>query len=124
MKTVEKGDTVKIDYRIVLDDGSIYETSDTMGLLEFTVGEGKVLEDLEEGLIGMQIGDSRTIRVPVARAYGHRKDERIFQMPKSKAPNFYKIGKTVSMYRADGMTLQVRVIGENDEAFIMDGNHP
>jgi peptidylprolyl isomerase len=123
MKTVQNGDSVKVNYKIVLDDGSIFETSDTMGPLEIKVGDGKVLQDLEQGLIGMQPGDSKSIRIPVERAYGQRRDERVFQMPKSKAPGHFETGKMVSMYRADGLPIQVKVIGENDEAYIIDGNH-
>ena len=79
---------------------------------------------LEEGVIGMSIGESKVIQIPSEQGYGPRKEERVFQMPKAKAPIFYEVGKTVTVYRADGKAISVKVIGENEEAFVIDGNHP
>jgi len=124
MKAVEKGDKVRLSYKLKLEDGSVYESSETNGPLEFVAGEGAVFGPLEEGVIGMKAGDSKVIQVPVEKGYGDRKDERIFRMPKTKAPSFYEAGKTVTVYRADGKPVSVKIIGEEEEAFVIDGNHP
>ncbi|HMK60560.1 MAG TPA: FKBP-type peptidyl-prolyl cis-trans isomerase [Dissulfurispiraceae bacterium] len=124
MSTVKKGDKVKLSYQLKLENGTPFETSTTHGPLVFIVGEGTVMTSLEEGVIGMSVGESKVIQVPVQQGYGPRKEERIFQMPKSKAPSFYEVGKTVTVYRADGKAISVNIIGQNEEAFIIDGNHP
>jgi FKBP-type peptidyl-prolyl cis-trans isomerase 2 len=92
--------------------------------MEFVVGEGSVMAPLEEGIIGMSIGESRAIKVSAEQGYGPHKHERVFQMPKTKAPAFYEVGKTVTVYRADGKAIQVKVVGQTEEAFVIDGNHP
>lgn len=124
MSGVKKGDKVKLSYQLKLENGTAFETSDTHGPLEFFVGEGKVMGPLDEGVIGMTIGESKSIHVSTDQGYGPRKEERIFQMPKTKAPAFYEVGKTVTVYRADGQAISVKVIGESEEAFTIDGNHP
>ncbi|HTZ17589.1 MAG TPA: FKBP-type peptidyl-prolyl cis-trans isomerase [Dissulfurispiraceae bacterium] len=124
MKAVEKGDKVRLSYKLKLEDGSVFESSETNGPLDFVVGEGAVFGPLEDGVAGMTPGESKVIKVPVDQGYGERKDERIFQMPKTKAPSFYEVGKTVTVYRADGKPISVKIIGENEEAFTIDGNHP
>ncbi len=124
MKTVQKGDTISLSYRIVLEDGSIYETSELLGNLTFQVGESQVWEPLDTDVIGMKVGDYKAIKVTFDKAYGPKKDERIFKMPKSKAPVHFEVGKTVELYRADGQKVQVKIIGEDEETFVMDGNHP
>ena len=124
MSVVKKGDKVKLSYQLKLENGTAFETSETHGPLEFVVGDGAVLVPLEEGVIGMSIGESKVIQIPSDQGYGLRKEERVFQMPKAKAPVFYEVGKTVTVYRADGKAISVKVIGENEEAFTIDGNHP
>ena len=124
MKPVSTGDKVRLSYKLKLEDGSDYESSETKGPLDFVVGEGTVLGPIEEGVIGMMQGDSKAISVPVDKGYGLRKDERIFKMPKTKAPAMYEVGKSVVVYRADDKPIPVKVIGEDAEAFIIDGNHP
>ena len=124
MSAAKKGDKVKLSYQLKLENGTAFETSDTHGPLEFVVGEGQVMAPLEEGVIGMSPGESKVIQVPSEQGYGPRKEERVFQMAKTKAPAFYEVGKTVTVYRADGKAISVKVVGENEEAFIIDGNHP
>ena len=124
MKGVEQGDKVRLSYKLKLEDGSVFESSETSGLLDFVVGEGSVLGPLETAVLGMTSGESRVIRVPVDQGYGPRKEERIFPMAKTKAPASYEVGKSIVLYRADGKPVSAKVIGENEEAFIIDGNHP
>jgi len=124
MKPISTGDKVRLSYKLKLEDGSVYESSETTGPLDFIVGEGTVLGPIEEGVIGMMQGDSKAISVPVDKGYGLRKDERIFKMPKTKAPAMYEVGKSVVVYRADDKPIPVKVIGEDAETFIIDGNHP
>ncbi len=124
MKAIEKGDKVRLTYKIRLEDDSIFESSETNGPLDFVVGEGAVLGPLEDGVIGMMQGETKVIKIPVDQAYGAKKAERIFKMPKTKAPSYYEVGKTVTVYRADDKPIQVKIIGEDEEAFIIDGNHP
>jgi len=124
MKGVEQGDKVKLSYKLKLEDGSIFESSETSGPLDFVVGDGSVLGPLETAVLGMISGESKVIRVSVDQGYGPRKEERIFKMDKTKAPASYEVGKSVVLYRADGKPVQAKVIGENEEAFIIDGNHP
>jgi peptidylprolyl isomerase len=124
MQGVEQGDKVKLAYKLKLEDGSVFESSETSGPLDFVVGEGVVLGPLETGVVGMVSGESKVIRVPVDQGYGPRKEERIFKMAKTKAPATYEVGKSVMLYRADGKPVPAKVISENEEAFIIDGNHP
>ncbi len=124
MQGVEQGDKVKLAYKLKLEDGSVFESSETSGPLDFVVGEGVVLGPLETGVVGMVSGESKVIRVPVDQGYGPRKEERIFKMAKTKAPATYEVGKSVMLYRAGGKPVPAKVISENEEAFIIDGNHP
>jgi FKBP-type peptidyl-prolyl cis-trans isomerase len=48
---IKDGDTVKIEYVGLLDDGSVFDASETHGQpLEFTVGEGNVIKGFDEAV--------------------------------------------------------------------------
>ena len=86
MSGVKEGDTVRIHYICKLDDGTVFDASENSGSMEFKVGEGKYFSKLEQGVIGMSIGESKTISIPMDEAYGPRLEERIFEFDKTKAP--------------------------------------
>lgn len=91
--TISDGDEVTIEYVGRLEDGSLFDTSDR-GLAEETglasehpdrayepltvnVGEGTVIEGLEEALRGLEDGDSTAVRIPPEKAYGPYEDSRV-----------------------------------------------
>jgi len=71
--TVTEGSTVTVHYVGNTDDGVQFDNSYNRGEpLTFTLGEGKVIEGWEEGLLGMKEGGKRALVVPANMAYGSR----------------------------------------------------
>ncbi|MBI4688728.1 MAG: FKBP-type peptidyl-prolyl cis-trans isomerase [Nitrospirae bacterium] len=79
MAAVKEGDTVRVQYTGRLEDGTIFDTSKDSTPLEFKVGDGKLLKAFEQGVIGMDVGESKTIRIPADEAYGLRREEMVFE---------------------------------------------
>jgi len=83
-KTVKQGDRIQVDYVGRLEDGSIFDTSiqevaEKAGIynpqkayqpLNFTVGGEEVLEGFDSGVIGMKVGETKTIVIPPEKGYG------------------------------------------------------
>ncbi|KAG9249085.1 hypothetical protein BJ878DRAFT_485439 [Calycina marina] len=69
-----KGDMIYVHYRGTLKDGGKeFDTSYKRGQpLGFVVGEGQVIKGWDDNLIGMCIGDKRTLTIPPAFGYGDR----------------------------------------------------
>lgn len=68
---VEKGDTVVVHYVGTLQDGYEFDNSNKRGApYTFTVGEGKVIQGWEEGIIGMKVGGARILVIPPELGYG------------------------------------------------------
>jgi hypothetical protein len=63
----EEGKRVRVSFICKLEDGTIYDTA-VRDTLEFVVGQGNTLPSLESGVLGMELGDCRTIRVSAAEA--------------------------------------------------------
>ena len=70
---VKVGDTVTTQYIGTTQDGTQFDNSYVKGQpFTFTVGDGKVIEGWEKGLIGMQVGGKRIIVVPPSMGYGDK----------------------------------------------------
>ena len=82
--TVKKGDKVAIHYIGRLKDGSEFDNSYENGEpIKFEVGGGMVIPGFDEGVIGMEIGDKKTIVIPPEQAYGER-DDRYVSMSRNR----------------------------------------
>lgn len=126
MATVKQGDTIRIRYVARIEDGTVFDSSEGRPPLEFTVGEGEVIPGLEQGVIGMSIGETKTITIPAEPGYGPYMKERVFEMDRKKIPGNFNIevGLRLQMYRADGMPMMVTVVGISENTLTMDCNHP
>lgn len=126
MAAVKEGDMVKVHYTGKFDDGTVFDSSEDSTPMEFTVGKGEVFQRVDEGVIGMNPGETKTIRIPMEEAYGPHKEERIFEFDKTRAPEGFDpvIGQVVQMYRVDGLPVRATVIGKSETSFTMDCNHP
>ncbi len=70
-EAVKAGDTVSVQYRGMLEDGTVFDESYKRGqAFSFTVGAGDVIKGWDEGLVGMKIGGKRKLVIPSDMAYG------------------------------------------------------
>ena len=91
--SITTGDSVTLEYTGKLDDGTVFDTSkesvaEDAGLAdaqpdrEYTpltveVGGGQVIEGMEEGLVGLEAGETETLTIPPEKAYGEPSEENI-----------------------------------------------
>ena len=84
MAQAKKGDTVRVEYEGRLSDGSVFDSSEDHGPLEFTLGEGKIIRGFEEAVEGMNEGESLTTTIPAADAYGPVDDRLRIDVPRNE----------------------------------------
>ena len=68
--TAQSGDTVKVDYTLKLADGTVYQTTVGSTPFEFTLGQNQVIAGFEKAVTGMKVGETKTVTIPAAEAYG------------------------------------------------------
>ena len=77
----KSGDTVRVNYRGTLSDGAEFDSSEGREPLEFVVGSGQVISGFDGAVLGLEPGESITVTIPAAEAYGVHDDEGLQQFP-------------------------------------------
>jgi peptidylprolyl isomerase len=126
MQKAKRGDVVNVHYKGTLDDGSEFDTSAGSDPIQFTIGKGDVIVGLEEAIIGMSAGQTKTERFPPERAYGVHKDDLVFTIDRGQFPagTEISVGDTLSIGFTDGGTAAVQVADLDEEMVTLDANHP
>ena len=126
MATARDGDIVHVHYTGRLDDGSVFDASEGRNPLAFKLGAGQVIPGFEQAIDGMEVGGSKTVRIPVDEAYGMRRDDLVLEVPRSQLPDDLEVdvGARLEMQRGDGQSLPVMVVAADDAAITLDANHP
>ncbi len=71
--SVKEGDVVVVNYIGSTRKGVQFDNSyEREQPFTFTIGEGRVIEGWEKGLIGMKVGGQRMLIIPSEMAYGNR----------------------------------------------------
>lgn len=125
MGKIQNGDVVTVHYTGRLEDGSIFDSSLNEGREPITVklGEGTLIKGFEDGLIGMEIGDKKTVTIPSEQAYGSRNEEMVNEIRKSQAPENIQLGDMLQTITPAG-PVNVTVVEVKEETVVIDANHP
>lgn len=123
---VKNGDTVRVHYHGRLTDGTTFDSSEGRDPLEFQVGAGMVIKGFDNGVIDMQVGDKRTLEIPVEEAYGPKNAELIMEFPKDNIPAELnpEVGMDLQMSNPEGQVFPVKVAAIGSEFITLDANHP
>jgi FKBP-type peptidyl-prolyl cis-trans isomerase 2 len=126
MDQVKNGDKVKVHYHGRLRNGETFDSSQGREPLEFTVGSGQVIKGFDQGVMGMQPGDKKTVEIAVGDAYGEKQQEMLIEFPKAQFPPDMKpeSGMQLMMNNGAGQSFQVTVAEVRDDSVILDANHP
>lgn len=126
MNKVKNGDRVKIHYTGKLKDGELFDSSRERQPLEFTVGNREIMPGLENSLIGMEAGDTKSIEVPPEEAFGPRQEELVVEVTKSSLPDHINpcLGQRLQMQDPNGNVIDLAIIEIKEETIILDANHP
>ena len=122
---VETGHRIRVHYTGKLTDGSVFDSSKGKEPLEFVVGAGQMIPGFDAGVVGMEIGEERTLTLPPEEAYGFRDEEMVFSFPRSMLPKGYSpvIGEMLRMTSNEGAPLRVTIRKVEGEQVLLDANH-
>lgn len=125
--TVKKGDTVKVHYTGTLEDGTVFDSSESHGTpLEFQIGANQVIPGFENAAVGMKEGEEKDVRLSVTDAYGEYNPQMIRKVPRSQLPKDQepKTGMVLMVGLPNGMQVPVKIVSVDAESVSIDLNHP
>jgi peptidylprolyl isomerase len=126
MSKARKGDTVKVHYTGKLDDGTVFDSSENREPLEFKIGEGQVIAGFDEAVVGMDKGESKTVRITAENAYGPHRQEMVVEVDRDRLPadREPKKGDLWQIHRDNDEPIVVLIADVDDSKVTLDANHP
>ena len=118
----ENGEIFGTTYENIAKEAGIYTEDRTYGPLGANVGVGALISGMDEGLIGMEVGEKKTITIPPEKGYGMPRDDLIIDVPTSE---FEKAGIEPiegAYIMTDSGIARITAVGE--ENVTLDFNHP
>lgn len=125
MKVAKENDKVSVHYKGSLSNGEVFDSSEGRDPLQFTVGTGQVITGFDNGVLGMELNEEKTIQIPANEAYGEVRGELIQQVPKNQLPEEIKpeIGLKLVSRTPDGQEIPLVVTEVTEENITVDANH-
>jgi peptidylprolyl isomerase len=125
MAKVKEGDRVQVHYRGTLDDGIEFESSFENDPLEFEVGSADIIPGFNEALIGMSLGEKKTIKIPMNKAYGPYREHFVFEVERNAFPSGMnpEVGQVFEMRNEEDKSVHVTVREVKEGKVTIDANH-
>jgi len=126
MVQAKAGDTVRVHYSGFLDDGTIFDSSLEREPFEFTLGEGMVIPGFEDAVVGMDVGETKTVNIPSDKAYGPYRDELLVSVERSQVPPDIEpdVGLELQIRTPEGTVTNVTITEMDEDSITLDANHP
>jgi len=125
--TAKDGDTVQVDYTGKLSDSTVFDTSIGRQPFEFTLGAGQAIDGFDKAVVGMKVGEKKTVTIPSDEAYGPHLDSLVIHVPREqiKLDTEPAVGQVLTATRGDGQQITFMVTGISDNGTVtLDANLP
>jgi len=122
---VKEGDTITLHYKGSLDDGTVFDSSEGAKPLSFKVGDDQVIQGFDDGVRGMEVGESRQINISADQAYGEYYEQLVTVVPRTAFPPEVTpaIGLVFEMELPSGESMPVRILDIEGDDVTLDANH-
>ncbi|MEN8114692.1 MAG: peptidylprolyl isomerase [Actinomycetota bacterium] len=117
---VQDGDLVEVHYVGTLDDDTQFDSSRDRGApFSFTVATGQVIPGFDDAVRGLQVGESRTVRIPAEEAYGEWSEDNVVEVPYGESQSDVAVGDQVFLSNGQSaIVLEVK-----SDTVVLDANH-
>jgi FKBP-type peptidyl-prolyl cis-trans isomerase 2 len=126
-RKAQMGDTVAIHYFCRKQDGTPLESTLAGPPAEIVLGEGMLLDALEQAIVGMAPQQTVSVVLPPEKAFGEYRDELVGEVPRETLPDGLEPqpGLLVEISAEDEDETMQGVISEiSEDTVVIDGNHP
>lgn len=124
--TVRPGSRVTLHYTLSLKDGTVADSTLGGPPAEFRIGDGGLLEVLEQRLVGLQAGDRRHFEIAADETASAMTDETRQRLPRADFPPELELrpGQVLGFTAPDGEEIPGWVMDVTGEDVLIDFAHP
>jgi peptidylprolyl isomerase len=121
----KNGDVVSVHYTGKHTDGAVFDSSIGDEPLQFKLGESNMIVGFQEAVMGMLVGEKKTVSVACDKAYGLADPELVYQVPRGEIPADIpiEVGMILTVRSGEEENL-VQVVEVTREYVALDQNHP
>lgn len=114
---------ISFNYTLKDSKGQVLDSSSD-GPLSFLTGIGQIIPKLEDEVVGMLIGQKKTVQLAAADAYGMPDPKMTMEVPSQDLAHLQiEEGAFLQLNLGHQMKV-VRVVKIGDDKVTLDGNHP
>ena len=126
MKQAAIGDTVKVHYTGILEDGTVFDSSRDREALQVTLGTGSLISGFEDALVGMSVGETKQLKILSSDAYGPRREDLVIQVAKAEFPPTLepREGLMLNLKGPEEQKIQAIITEVSGDSVTLDANHP
>ena len=126
-ENVKQGDTVEVHYTgSFVDSGEEFDSSKNRGEpLKFVVGKDNLIQGFTNAVVGMHVGEEKTVILSPNEAYGEHKKDLIRSVSKKFFPENINLVVGTQLQIGEGEEIAIVTIKEvGEEDVVLDANHP
>jgi FKBP-type peptidyl-prolyl cis-trans isomerase SlyD len=122
---IADGTVVAMDYALKDDEGTLLDQSQPGQPLTYLHGHKNIIPGLEASLIGKTVGETVEVRVAPEDGYGEPNPALEQEVPRDRFQGVESLEVGMQFQaNTDQGPVSVRVVKVDDDAIIVDGNHP
>ena len=124
---IRPGTNVSLQFQLKLADGTVIEETRPGEMFEFAVGDGALVEGLEQRLLDLCAGDQVTFNVPAEEGvFGYPEPDKVHSMRRDEFSGSMEIapGSVVEFELPNGEEVLGVITKLNDDEVTVDFNHP
>ena len=124
-RQIQLGDTVCLDYKLSLTDGTVIDSAEQSGTWTFVHGYTKMPPGLARGVEGLRVGDEVRLDLGPEDAFGDANPDAYHDVPKPDvSASVLRVGYAGEMPGPNGTIIPYRIHAIHEETVTLDLNHP
>src|SRR5262245_36769135 len=122
---IEEGSTVRIEYTVKDEAGTLLDSNKGGKSLQFTHGRQEMIPGVERQLLGMHPGEEKKLVVTPEEGYGPVDPAAQTEVPREMVPpEAQEVGKRLVARNRSGAPRLVIVKEVKEQTVVLDSNHP
>lgn len=123
---VQENSRLDIEFELSVFDGPLIEKTAEGEVFQFEMGDGQLLSQLEQLLVGLEIDTSAKFTLTAGQAFGYSNPDNVQTVPRSDFPAemILKVGHVIGFQTPMGEEVPGTILEVKDDSLVVDFNHP